>query len=213
MCSSAAAVAAVEGAAVGVSAVGAAVDSAVGARIGGGVVEGPAVGAAADGATDGVGESGGDATVGVHLTRVGFGAAVPAGGAVLALEEGEWVGVGTAEGVALGVAVGVADGASVDVALGVAAGVGLAAAAMTVGAFVGFVTAPSPRATVVPARARISKPTQASARSLERGALCGRGTAIQAEASLLLMTASSVRSFGRNEDRNSEPQNRRKSER
>ena len=205
MCSSAAAVAAVEGAAVGVSAVGAAVDSAVGARIGGGVVEGPAVGAAADGATDGVGESGGDATVGVHLTRVGFGAAVPAGGAVLALEEGEWVGVGTAEGVALGVAVGVADGASVDVALGVAA--------MTVGAFVGFVTAPSPRATVVPARARISKPTQASARSLERGALCGRGTAIQAEASLLLMTASSVRSFGRNEDRNSEPQNRRKSER
>src|ERR1035437_220967 len=93
---------------------------------GSGDVEGPGDPAEGDGEIDGLAESGGDAIVGVHFTRVGFGVGMPLGGTDTRLGDGE--AVGDAEGEA--------------VAVGVAVGVGVAAATTAVGVLVGLGAAP-----------------------------------------------------------------------
>jgi hypothetical protein len=121
----------VAGSGVGVagSGVGSGVGSELGATSvgdGSGDVEGPGDPAEGDGEIDGLGESGGDAIVGVHFTRVGFGVGMPLGGTDTRLGDGE--AVGDAEGEA--------------VAVGVAVGVGVAAATTAVGVLVGLGAAP-----------------------------------------------------------------------
>jgi hypothetical protein len=93
---------------------------------GSGDVEGSGDPAEGDGEIDGLGESGGDAIVGVHFTRVGFGVGMPLGGTDTRLGDGEAVGDGDGEAVAVGVAVGV----------------GVAAATTAVGILVGLGAAP-----------------------------------------------------------------------
>jgi hypothetical protein len=113
----------------GVGVAGTGVGSELGATFvgdGSGDVEGPGDPAEGDSEIDGLAESGGDAIVGVHFTRVGFGVGMPLGGTDTRLGDGE--AVGDAEGEA--------------VAVGVAVGVGVAAATTAVGVLVGLGAAP-----------------------------------------------------------------------
>jgi hypothetical protein len=92
---------------------------------GSGDVEGSGDPAEGDGEIDGLGESGGDAIVGVHFTRVGFAVGMPLGGTDTRLGDGEVVGDAEGEAVAVGVAVGVGVAAATT-AVGILVGLGVA---------------------------------------------------------------------------------------
>jgi len=138
-----------------------------------GDVDGPGDPAVGEGEMDGLGESGGDAIVGVHFTRVGLGVGLLLGGAAVSSGDGESVG----------------DGDGDAVAEGDAAGVRVAAATKADGVLVGPGPALSSRAAAVPAKARITRAPKATASLLERRVVRSRRRAVQAEASVVLMTA------------------------
>jgi hypothetical protein len=76
-------------------------------------------------------------------------------------------------------------------ALDVAVGAGVAAATMAValGLLVGLGASVSTRPAVVPANAMIASPTRAAVSTIERWVVLSSSNAVQADASLVLMTA------------------------
>jgi len=133
------------------------------------------------GGTVGLGAYGGEAMVGVHFTRVGFSVALPLGVAGARLSDGEWVGDGDSEGE--GVAVGVA------VSVAVAVGVATATMAVALGLLVGLGASVSTMPAVVPANAMIVSPTRTAVSTIERWVVRSSSNAVQADVSLVLMTA------------------------
>jgi hypothetical protein len=131
------------------------------------------------GGTVGLGAYGGEAMVGVHFTRVGLGVGLPLGVAGARLSDGEPVGDGDG------------DGEGESLALDVAVGAGVAAATMAValGLLVGLGASVSTRPAVVPANAMIASPTRAAVSTIERWVVRSSSNAVQADASLVLMTA------------------------
>jgi hypothetical protein len=133
------------------------------------------------GGTVGLGAYGGEAMVGVHFTRVGFSVALPLGVAGARLSDGEWVGDGDSQG----------EGVAVGVAVSVAVGDGVATATMAValGLLVGLGASVSTMPAVVPANAMIVSPTRTAVSTIERWVVRSSSNAVQADVSLVLMTA------------------------